>query len=90
MRQIVVGDVVESFAGHDRGKRYLVIGQEGERLLLTDGRLKPLAKPKVKSPKHVRPTAHIERLPATDKEIRTTLAQAAETAPEKGEQFGER
>ncbi len=90
MRDITVCDVVESRAGHDKGRLYLVIGAEGQRLLLADGKIRTLARPKVKSQKHVRPTAHLAALPTTDKEIRTTLAQAAQTAPEKGDQFGER
>ena len=88
MRDITVCDVVESRAGHDKGRLYLVIGAEGQRLLLADGRIRTLARPKVKSQKHVRPTARTERAPATDKEIRTVLA--AQAAQEKGDQFGER
>jgi len=90
MRDVAVLDIVEALSGHDKGRLYLVVGQEGQRLLLVDGRIRTLARPKVKSPKHVRPTARIAGMPATDKEIRTTLAQAAETAPEKGDRFGER
>ena len=50
----LVGRFAVSKAGHDAGTVYLIIGQEGERLLLCDGRYKLLAKPKKKSGRHVR------------------------------------
>lgn len=83
-------DIVESLAGHDRGKLYQIIGEAEGRLLVADGKNKTLAKPKIKSPKHVRPTALCSKAPATDKEIRKTLAQAAQTAAKEGNQLGER
>ena len=82
--------VVVSLAGHDKGKLYQVIGEEKGRLLLADGKNKTLAKPKIKSPKHVRPTALCDKAPATDKEIRKTLALAAQTAVKEDNQLGER
>lgn len=83
-------DIVVSLAGHDKGKLYQVVGEEKGKLLLADGKNKTLAKPKIKSPKHVRPTARCKRAPATDKEIRMTLALAAQTAAKEGNQLGER
>lgn len=83
-------DIVVSLAGHDKGKLYQVVGEEKGKLLLADGKNKTLAKPKIKSPKHVRPTALSKRAPATDKEIRMTLALAAQTAAKEGNQLGER
>jgi len=83
-------DIVVSLAGHDKGKLYQVVGEEKGKLLLADGKNKTLAKPKIKSPKHVRPTAQCKRAPATDKEIRMTLALAAQTAAKEGNQLGER
>lgn len=83
-------DIVVSLAGHDKGKLYQVVGEDKGKLLLADGKNKTLAKPKTKSPKHVRPTALCERAPATDKEIRKTLALAAQTAAKEGNQLGER
>ena len=78
MKQPGLKDIVLSLAGHDAGKLFVVTGSAGERLLLCDGRNRKLQNPKCKSPKHVRlvetGTACIE----TDKEIRATLAQAAE------------
>lgn len=81
-------DVVVSLAGHDRGRLYQVVGEENGRLWLADGRLKKLEAPKQKGPRHVRVIAHMSEAPTTDKQIKTTLAQAAETARKKGDQRG--
>ena len=83
-------DVVVSLAGHDRGRLYQVVGEENGRLRLADGRLKRLDSPKKKGIRHVRRIARVSEAPTTDKQIRTTLAQAAEAAPKKGDQLGER
>ena len=42
-----------STAGHDRGKLYLVLGEDGDRLLLADGKLRKLSSPKRKNRRHV-------------------------------------
>ena len=44
-----------SLAGHDKGKLYIVSGMEGDRILLTDGRLRPAEKPKKKNRIHIQP-----------------------------------
>lgn len=74
-------DVVLSQAGHDEGKLFVVIAAEGERILLCDGKNRRLDNPKCKSPKHVQLVKALETRPETDKEIRTTLAQAAAERP---------
>ena len=84
-------DIVVSLAGHDRGKLFMVTGRSGERLLLCDGKNRRMEDPKSKSPKHVRVVARGGKAPATDREIRQTLAQAACGAEAKeGELLGER
>ena len=85
-------DIVLSLAGHDAGTLYMVTGTQGQRLLLSDGRLRKLDDPKPKSPKHVRiVAAGPSGPPAADKFIRQTLAQAAEKAAAKeGKLLGER
>ena len=84
-------DVVQSLAGHDGGRLYVVTGRQGERLLLCDGRLRKLENPKCKSPRHVRLVAGGGTPPAADIEIRQTLAQAAQYAAAKeGKLLGER
>ena len=54
----VLGHAAVALCGHDAGKIYFVVGvrdrREGEALLLlSDGKNRPMAKPKVKKPKHV-------------------------------------
>ena len=76
-------EIVLSLAGHDKGRLYLVLGEEGGRLLLADGRGRKLDAPKRKSAAHVRSvgtSAHpaVEKLhrgePVTDKQLRCALA----------------
>ena len=91
MRRPQPYDIVESLAGHDAGKLYMVTGKSGERLLLSDGKLRKLENPKSKSPRHVRLAAEGAGPPATDRDIRRTLAQAArEAAAKEGKLLGER
>lgn len=92
MKRPGLNDIVMSLAGHDAGKLFVVTGTEGERLLLCDGKNRRLADPKCKSPKHVRLVREGETAPLTDKEIRTTLAQAAEkpAAAKEENRLGER
>ena len=91
MRTPAPYDVVQSLAGHDGGRLYMVTGTQGQRLLLCDGRLRKLENPKAKSPKHVRVVARGGMAPAADSEIRQTLALTAATAAAKeGKLLGER
>lgn len=84
-------DIVVSRAGHDAGKSYMVTGADGERLMLCDGKTRRMENPKSKSPKHVRIAARRTEKPASDKEIRKTLALAASNAALKEETLlGER
>ena len=48
-----IGDVVISVAGHDVGSIYVVVGEDSDRVLLSDGRLKKLEDPKKKNPAHL-------------------------------------
>ncbi|MGN0307425.1 MAG: hypothetical protein ACI4DN_04315 [Lachnospiraceae bacterium] len=52
-RQNTVGFLASSLAGHDLDKIYVVIGEEGEYLLLADGRIRMVNHPKKKKKKHV-------------------------------------
>ena len=71
-------------AGHDRGNLYLVLGEDGDRLLLADGRLRKLGRPNRKNRKHVMilPNGLTEavrgklREPLTDAALRRALAEA--------------
>ncbi len=48
-----------SMAGHDKGKTYVVTETDGDTVLLSDGRLRPLDKPKRKNTKHVQLIRHL-------------------------------
>ncbi len=48
------GGVAESLSGRDAGRLYIIVGTEGERLLLADGKYKSCFAPKAKNAKHVR------------------------------------
>ena len=91
MERPVPYDIVISRAGHDAGKLFMVVGNRQERLLLCDGKNRRLTNPKCKSPKHVRIARTGGNAPASDKDIRQTIALAAENAAAKeGRLLGER
>ena len=86
-------DVVVSLNGRDEGKRFLIIGTDGEYSLLADGKRRRIEKPKRKKNKHLKledkADSHIagkllggERV--TNNEIRRALAQYAAAHEEKG------
>ena len=49
----VKATVVISTAGRDKGEPFFVLGTEGDFLLLADGKLRPVERPKRKRRKHV-------------------------------------
>lgn len=51
----MIGQFVTSKAGHDKNVLYVVVGEEGDFIFLSDGRLKPVDKPKRKRRKHIQP-----------------------------------
>ncbi len=54
-----VGQVVLSRRGKDRGKFYVVVGFEKDRLTLADGERFNVSRPKRKNPRHVQRTSHL-------------------------------
>ncbi len=48
-----VGWLAKSKAGHDKGQVYVIVGVEKDGLYVSDGRLKPVERPKRKNPKHL-------------------------------------
>lgn len=96
-RGLTRGMIVASLAGHDRQRVYLVLKVEGSFAWLTDGRLRPLEKPKKKRVSHVKalgtlgdPTSLDELEQAGDSgqsnaRIRRLLAEVLDTAPLKEE-----
>lgn len=49
----MIGMLATSKAGHDKSEVYVIIAEDNEFVYLSDGRLKPLQKPKKKSKKHI-------------------------------------
>jgi len=49
----MIGMFAVSKAGHDKGKMYVIIGQEDDILYLADGKIRGLEKPKKKKKKHL-------------------------------------
>ena len=76
--------IVRSLRGHDSGTLYCVIGIEGDRLLLADGRRRRVGCPKRKSCGHVAAVDSVEHpilakvrsgQAVGDRELRCALAQ---------------
>ena len=53
------GQLVKSLVGRDKEKHYLVIGLEGDRVVLADGRGRPVSRPKKKNLKHLQSYRYI-------------------------------
>ena len=78
--EILTGRVVISSAGHDKGRFMLVVGADGDRILVADGKERKLEKPKKKNIRHVRATERtIEPEGLTDKKLRKTLNEMSRT-----------
>lgn len=76
--EIKPGSVVISSAGHDRGRPMVVVGADGGRVLVADGKERRLDSPKRKNIKHIRKTLKtIELEGLTDKKLRQTLGAFA-------------
>lgn len=88
MERIEAGMFARSLAGHDKDKLYLIYQTEGEYVWLTDGRLRPLAKPKKKKCRHIQ---MIHRMPEnwnpekiSDDDVRRAIRQySSESASHK-------
>ena len=66
------GRVVRSIAGRDAGVFYVVLEDRDGRVLLADGKRRPLERPKCKSRRHIRKTNTVLELSgaATNKMLR--------------------
>ena len=54
LRAVQPGQLVTSRAGRDTGRAYLVVGVRPDgRVLVADGRLRRIARPKAKNPRHL-------------------------------------
>ena len=59
MERVKAGMFARSKAGHDKGKLYIIMKTEGKYAYLTDGRIRPLEKPKKKKIRHIQPEYRI-------------------------------
>lgn len=53
-QHLQIGSIVESVAGHDKGRKYVVAEIMEDFALLTDGDYRPLSNPKRKRLKHIK------------------------------------
>ena len=54
VQEAVCGGAAESLAGRDKGRLYLIVGKDGDALLLADGKYRQVNAPKRKNQRHVR------------------------------------
>lgn len=73
----MIGQLVYSKAGHDKGTLYVIVGEEEEFVYLSDGRLKKPEAPKKKRRKHIQPINQM-----IDDALRARLAGGATVYPE--------
>ena len=72
----MIGRIVCSKSGRDKGYFLVVVKEEDGFLLVCDGKERPLSRPKRKSPKHLALTNTVlsEDSYSTDKSLRRALA----------------
>lgn len=80
----MIGQFVTSKAGHDKNALYVIVGEESDYVFLSDGRLKPVDKPKRKRKKHIQPISRkvenellgaIQKGLATNEQIKYAIKQ---------------
>lgn len=75
---LVKGTVVISKAGRDKGKPLAVVGISGDRVLVADGKERPLSRPKKKNPLHLaRTNMTVQTEGVSDKALRRALGALA-------------
>ena len=55
MTELKPGMFAKSLAGHDKGKWYIVLEAGEQETILTDGKNRPVERPKKKNRRHIRP-----------------------------------
>lgn len=72
------GRIVRSTAGRDKGLYLAVVADVGNRILVADGRRRPLSAPKAKNPAHLAPTRRVigEEQLGSDKLLSAAIAAA--------------
>ena len=59
MTEMKITMLARSLAGHDKGKVFAVLGEDGDYLLIADGKGRTAVKPKRKTRKHVQIITHL-------------------------------
>ena len=79
--ELVRGSVVISKAGRDKGKLLAVVDISGDRVLVADGKERPLCRPKKKNPLHLAGTnMKVQTEGVSDKALRKALGECAGNA----------
>ena len=73
MQNFMVGNIVESRMGHDRGRLYVIIALEGNFALVADGKRRKTESPKRKRLKHLKYAAVGRETEFTDIEIKRII-----------------
>ena len=55
MKELKKGMFARSLAGHDKGYLYVILEADEKRVLLTDGKSRPVERPKRKNRMHIQP-----------------------------------
>lgn len=73
----MIGRIVISKAGRDKGKFMVVLGQSERGYLLSEGKERPISRPKLKNEKHISFTNCVleEKQFKTNKSLRRALAE---------------
>ena len=72
----MIGRIVYSKAGSDKGRILVIVGKTEEKVLVCDGKRHKLKKPKIKNPKHIILSEEMLNMNeiTTDKLLRKALA----------------
>ena len=80
----MIGMLATSKAGHDRGVTYVIIGEDGEYVYLSDGQIRTVDKPKKKNKKHIQIIKKVQMIRPddgfTNLEIKRTIKMYQEGA----------
>ena len=84
MTELKKGMFARSLAGHDKGKWYIILEAGGKYVLLSDGALRPVQKPKKKNRMHIQPCyeesgVFAGELPDHPDEANTAIRKAIKT-----------
>lgn len=80
----MVGRIVCSIAGRDKGKFMVILGSEMGNFIVADGKERPLEHPKKKNPKHLKKTNSTleSKQYSTNKSLRKALNEFKGCAPQ--------